>query len=212
MLSAMDAVDLALVLAIDGSASVTYDEFGLIVGGCAAALRDPEVVAGLLRGPSRASLCAVLLWSGPRQQDLLLDWTRIGSAAELDRFAGAVAEVPRTVQPGTTAIGAALLVCEALLARLPAPAERRMVDVAGDGRSNDGPPPVPVRDRLVDAGVVINGLCVLHEEADLLESYRREVVGGAGSFALTCPDYAGFAAAMRQKLVLEVAGGGPAPG
>jgi len=31
------AVDLALVLAVDASASVTYDEFGLIAGGMAAA-------------------------------------------------------------------------------------------------------------------------------------------------------------------------------
>jgi len=40
----MDTVDLALILAVDGSASVTYDEFGLIAGGMAAALRDPAVV------------------------------------------------------------------------------------------------------------------------------------------------------------------------
>src|SRR5581483_4111928 len=32
----MNAVDLALVLAVDGSASVTYEEFGLIAGGMAA--------------------------------------------------------------------------------------------------------------------------------------------------------------------------------
>ena len=31
----MDTVDLALVLAVDGSASVTYDEFNLIAGGMA---------------------------------------------------------------------------------------------------------------------------------------------------------------------------------
>ncbi len=41
---AMDDVDLALVLALDGSASVTFDEFNLMAGGCAAALRDAEVV------------------------------------------------------------------------------------------------------------------------------------------------------------------------
>ena len=41
----MDKVDLALVLAVDGSASVTYDEFNLIAGGMAAALRDADVVA-----------------------------------------------------------------------------------------------------------------------------------------------------------------------
>ncbi len=80
-----------------------------------------------------------------------------------------------------------------------------MIDVAGDGRSNDGPPPAAIRNRLVAAGVTINGLCVLHEEPDLVASYQREVVGGAGSFALACRDYAGFAEAMRQKLQQEVA-------
>ncbi len=81
-----------------------------------------------------------------------------------------------------------------------------MVDVAGDGRSNDGLPVALVRDRMVAAGVVINGLCVLHEEADLLASYRAEVIGGQGAFALTCGDYAGFADAMRRKLFAEVTG------
>ena len=211
----MQSVDLALILAFDGSASVTYEEFGLIAGGCAAALRDPDVVAGLLRGPSRASCCAVLLWSGPRQDEVLVDWTRLASADDVARVAGVVEAVPRAVPPGTTAIGDALLACETLFARLPATATRRMIDMAGDGRSNDGPRPEPVRDRLVAAGVVLNGLCVLHEEADLLDSYRREVVGGEGGFAVTCADYQGFAVAMRQKLVLEVAGmrpGGDARG
>ena len=40
--------ELAVVLAVDGSASVTYDEFGLIADGMAVALRDPAVVAGLV--------------------------------------------------------------------------------------------------------------------------------------------------------------------
>ena len=63
-LARMDPVDLALILAFDCSASVTFEEFGLMAGGCAAALRDPEVVAGLTGGPRGASLCALLLWSG----------------------------------------------------------------------------------------------------------------------------------------------------
>lgn len=205
ILPAVQDVDLALILAFDGSASVTYDEFGLIAGGCAAAFRDPDVIRGLLHGPRRASLCAVLLWSGPQQDVAVVDWTRLGAEADVARFADRVDNVARVVPPGTTAIGDALAACEGLLARLPAAAGRRVIDVAGDGRSNDGPRPEPVRERLIAAGVVINGLCVLHEEADLLESYQREVVGGEGGFALTCADYAGFARAMRQKLVLEVA-------
>ncbi len=92
-----------------------------------------------------------------------------------------------------------------MLAALPAPAARQVIDVAGDGRSNAGPDPRPIRDRLAAAGVTINGLCVLHEEPDLLQSYTAEVIGGPGAFALACTDYAGFAEAMRRKLVREMA-------
>ena len=79
-----------------------------------------------------------------------------------------------------------------------------MLDVIGDGRSNAGIAPGPVRDRMAAAGITINGLCVLHEEADLLDSYMREVIGGPGAFALPCPDYPAFAAAMRRKLLREI--------
>ncbi len=198
-------VDLALVLAFDGSASVTFESFGLIASGTAAALRDDVVRAGLLGGLHQASLCTLMLWSGPGDQEVLVEWTRLDSEAALSAFAQAVEDVPRVVRAGTTAIGAALLVCEALLAAAPAPSERQVIDVAGDGRNNAGPEPGPVRDRLVAAGVTLNGLCVLHEEPDLVESYQREVVGGPGAFALQCQDYAGFAEAMRQKLRNEVA-------
>lgn len=197
-------VDLALILAFDGSASVTFESFGLIAGGTAAALRDPAVMVGLTGGPLGASLCCLLLWSAADAQEVLVDWTRIASAAALEAFASQVQDVPRVIPAGTTAIGAALLVCEGLLRLAPARATRRVIDIAGDGRNNQGIDPGPVRDRLVDAGVTINGLCVLHEEPDLLESYSRDVIGGVGAFALQCQDYAGFEAAMRQKLRQEI--------
>ena len=201
----MAPVDLALLIVLDCSASVTFEEFGLIAGGCGAALRDPEVAAGLTGGPRGASLGALLLFSGPEAQEVEVDWTLIHSAGTLEQFATDVENAERAVRATSTAIGAALLAAEALLARLPTPAARRIIDVAGDGRSNDGPAPGPVRDRLVGAGVTINGLCVLHEEPDLVESFTAEVIGGPDAFALPCPDYAAFAAAMRQKLQREIA-------
>ena len=193
------------MIALDGSASVTFDEFNLIAGGMGAALRDPEVVAGLTGGPRRASLVSLLLWSGPGAHEVMLDWTRVASEAEVGAVAQSVTDMPRIVRAGETAIGEALLAAEALLASLPAPAARQVIDVVGDGRSNAGEPPGPVRDRLAAAGVTINGLCVLHEEPDLLASYTAEVIGGPGAFALTCPDYDAFAEAMRRKLVQEIA-------
>ena len=195
-------MDLAMVLAVDGSASVTYEEFGLIAGGMAAALRDPAVAAGLIG----TSELALLLWSGTGQQEVLTDWTRIITAADLQRFADDVDNMPRTVRAGATAIGEALLASLTLLAKVPEVPKRNIVNVIGDGRSNDGIAPGPIRDRMAAAGITINGLCILHEEPDLLASYTDEVIGGPGAFAVTCREYKDFAEAMRQKLTREIKG------
>jgi Ca-activated chloride channel homolog len=195
-----------MVLAVDGSASVTYDEFGLIAGGMAAALRDAAVIAGLTQGPRKASLLSLLLWSGAGQQDIITGWTRVASADGVQAFANDVDNMPRTIQPGQTAIGEALLGSLTLLGRAPVSASRSIVNVIGDGRSNDGIAPGPIRDRMVQADITINGLCILHEEPDLLASYTAEVIGGPGAFAITCRDYPGFAEAMRQKLTRELNG------
>ncbi len=198
----MDHVELAMVLAVDGSASVTYDEFGLIAGGMAAALRDRTVAAGLTGN----SVLALLLWSGAGQQDIITGWTPIATAADLAAFADGVDNMPRTVRAGSTAIGEALLASLTLLAHVPAIPRRNIVNVIGDGRSNDGAAPGPVRDRMAAAGITINGLCILHEEPDLLTSYTNEVIGGPGAFAVTCREYKDFTEAMRQKLTREVKG------
>lgn len=201
----MDPVDLALIVALDCSASVTFEEFNLMAGGCGAALRDPEVLAGLTGGAAGASSCALLLFSSPDAQAVSVSWTRIATQADLEQFAADVENTPRLVMPGTTAIGSALAAAGALLQILPVPARRRVIDVVSDGGANDGPAPQPIRDRLVDAGITINGLCVLHEEPDLVATFTATIIGGPGAFAEQCQDYDGFADAMRRKLQREIA-------
>jgi Ca-activated chloride channel homolog len=198
----VDHVELAMVLAVDGSASVTYDEFGLIAGGMAAALRDPTVAAGL----TGKSVLSLLLWSGTGQRDIITDWTQIVTGADLAAFADSVDNMPRTVKAGNTAIGEALLASLTLLAHVPAIPKRNIVNVIGDGRSNDGIAPGPIRDRMAAADITINGLCILHEEPDLLAFYTEQVIGGPGAFAVTCRDYKDFTEAMRQKLTREIKG------
>jgi len=200
----METADLALVLAVDGSASVTYDEFNLIAGGMASALRDKAVIAGLIGGPAKRSYVCLLLWSGTGAQDVIVNWTRIANESDALAFADEVDNMSRsTVRPGETAIGEALLRALTLLGEVPATPKRSVVDVIGDGRSNSGISPGPIRDRMAGAGITINGLCILHEEPDLLRSYRNEVIGGPAAFAVICKDYPDFAHAMRQKLVRE---------
>jgi hypothetical protein len=202
----MDAVDLALCLAVDASASVDFDEFGLMMGGTAAAFRDEAVVAALSAGPRGAIAAAVLLWSGPGAQAVAVAWARIDGAAAAAAFAEAIDQAPRLVPPGGTALGEGMAAGLALLAACPAQAARLVLDVSGDGRHNQGRPPAPVRDIGVAAGVTINALAVLNEEPDLLDHYRGEVIGGPGSFAMATPDYAAFAQAIRQKLLREIGG------
>jgi Ca-activated chloride channel homolog len=200
----MNAVDLALVLAVDGSSSVTYEEFGLMAGGIAATLREPRIIAGLIGGPARASVCSLLLWSGAGAQEVIADWTLIAGETDARAFADTIDNMPRIVPAGQTAIGEALLASLTLLSHIPDTPTRQVVNVIGDGRSNNGIPPGPIRDRMAAAGITINGLCVLNEEPDLLASYSTEVIGGPGAFAVTCQDYPAFAAAMKQKLSREI--------
>ncbi|MDO9711548.1 DUF1194 domain-containing protein [Paracraurococcus lichenis] len=210
----MDPVDLALCLAVDVSASVDYDEFGLMVGGYAAAFRDPGIAALCAGGPRGAIAVAMLFWSGawPSMRpaagtpELAVPWMRVDGEGAAAALAEAIDGAPRLPLPGATAIGEGMAAGLALLARCPAPATRLVLDVSGDGRHNQGRPPGPVRDIGVAAGVTINGLAVLNEEPDLLEHYRAEVIGGTGSFAMACADYAAFAEAIREKLAREIAG------
>lgn len=204
--TAIRNVDLALVLAIDVSASVDFQEFALMVGGLSQAFRDPAVIAAATGGPVGAVAVAALFWSDA--QAVALDWMRLADLAGGAAIADALEAAPRQPGAGATALGEGLLAALRLLAGGPT-AARQVIDVSGDGRSNRGRAPGPVRDVAVAGGVTINGLAVLNEEADLLAHYSAEVIGGAGAFAMECADYADFADAIGRKLVREMRG---APG
>lgn len=196
-------VDLALALAVDVSASVDFAEFGLMIGGYAAAFRDSELVARLAAGPSGATAVAMLFWSGPGARDLAVPWTRIAGAEEAALLAGAIEAAPRMLRPGATALGEGLAASAALLARCPFPAGRRAVDVSGDGRANAGLDVAAGRSAALALGASVNALAVVNEEPDLEDYYRREVIGGPGAFVMRADDYAAFAEAILRKLLRE---------
>ena len=202
----MDPVDIALCLAMDVSASVDFDEFALMAGGTAAALRDPSVLAAATSGPRRASALSLVLWSGTGAQDVALPWTRLDGPESVAAIAEAIENTPRLPRPGATALGEGMAAGLALLGAFPGDASRYVMDVSGDGRHNQGRAPGPVRDLAVDAGITINALAILNEEPDLLEHYTAEVIGGPGSFAMSCADYPDFTDAILRKLRREFSG------
>jgi hypothetical protein len=202
----MDPVDIALCLSMDVSASVDFDEFALMAGGTAAALRDPSVLAAATSGPRRAAALSLVLWSGVGAQDVALPWTRLDGPDSVAAIAEAIENTPRLPRPGATALGEGMAAGLALLGAFPGDAARYVMDVSGDGRHNQGRAPGPVRDLAVQAGITINALAILNEEPDLLEHYAAEVIGGPGSFAMSCADYPDFTDAILLKLRREFSG------
>lgn len=205
---AAEGVDLALVMAVDVSESVDAEEYLLQHEGIARAFDDPQLLQAITAGKHGAIEVAVLEWSDRDKQSVTVDWTRVGDKASAASFAARV-RASRRSSNGLTAIGDALLAAHALLNRTPEPADRRLVDVSGDGMANIGPPVQAVRDELIADGITINGLAILASEPWLESYYNDYVIGGPGAFLLQAEDFGSFATAMQNKLLGEVAGLAP---
>ena len=198
---AAQACKLALVLAIDISGSVDTQEYRIQMDGLAAALNDPTVQDALIDSKARI---AVLHWTGASRQVLISDWRQIDGRADVVEISRIVAEAPREYRHFSTAIGDALIVAADLLGDVGGACERKVVDVSGDGPSNEGADVSVVRDSLVRGGVQINGLAIETTDETLTDYYRKKVIGGPGSFVLTAKNFEDYPRAIRRKLLREI--------
>jgi hypothetical protein len=198
-------VDLALALAADCSGSVHAQHYILQQRGYAEAFRSREVKQAINSGIHGAIAVAYYQWSGYRLQNLILPWTVLASEADILRFAAQMEQAERTIFGGGTSPSGAIEFGHRLLTDLPVQTARRVIDISGDGRNNTGPPPAEARQAAIDAGIVINGLPILHMELDIDEYYEKFIIGGPGAFMVPARDYESFAGAVRRKLVLEIA-------
>lgn len=201
--SAKGAV-LALVLAVDVSASVTADSYILQHDGIARAFASPRLAEAISAAPGGIEVL-VLEWSDPDKIAVTVDWTRVGDGPSANGFAAAV-RASRRSSAGITAIGPALIAAAAAFDHLPEPAGHQVIDISGDGMANFGLPPAAARDRIVAGGIAINGLAILTEEPWLADYYRANVIGGPSAFVVIARTFDDFAGAMLRKLVQEVAG------
>lgn len=209
------AVDLELVLAVDVSRSMDFEEQALQRAGYVAAFRDPEVIAAIrTAGPRGRIAVAYFEWAGAGLQKVILPWTVVSDRDS----AYAVAELLSNTEPvalSRTSISDALRFAHLLFKASGYSSPRRVVDVSGDGPNNAGLPILQVRDRLLDDDIVINGLPIMLKagrssgffdvgELDLY--YRDCVIGGFGSFMVPVRKAEEFAPAIRRKLIQEIAG------
>ncbi|MEL6233190.1 MAG: DUF1194 domain-containing protein [Pseudomonadota bacterium] len=199
--TAAQPCDLALALAIDVSGSVDPGEYRLQMDGLAAALRDPTVSDALV-GASAAVM--VVQWTGASRQAVIVPWRRMLARQDLLALADEVERAPRLWRHFSTGIGEALTFSATQFDAV-SDCRRRVIDVSGDGRSNEGVPPEDVGAGLVRYGFTINGLAIEGSEEDLTGYYRAFVIAGPGAFVMTAESFADYPETIRRKLLTEVA-------
>jgi len=210
---AQTPVDLQLVFAVDVSRSIDADEAKLQRDGYIAALTHPRVVKAVASGPLGRIAVAYFEWANASYQRILVPWTAIATERDARAVAAILAEEP-IASANWTSLSGAIDNGVALLAASGFSSPRRVIDISGDGRNNNGRPAADARDAAVRQGIVINGLPIINEkpnfggmpERDLDGYYRTNVIGGPGAFIKVAEGFESFGEAILAKLVIEISG------
>jgi hypothetical protein len=195
---------LALALAVDVSRSIDSQDYVIQTEGLAGALEDRDVRAAIF-GPEGQVALAIYYWSGRGYQDLVQDWVILDGPEALDAAIWEVRRTPRPAAPLATALGDALSYGLDLMSYAP-DCERRVIDVAGDGRNNDGISVARTYEREDFTGITVNGLAVGEHEADIVHYYQTEVIRGPGAFVEVAPRQSDYPETLRRKLLRELEG------
>jgi Ca-activated chloride channel family protein len=195
------ACELALLLAVDVSGSVDNQEYEIQMRGLAEAFRDGAISEALVVSKSAVM---VMQWTGSSRQRVSIPWTRIENFDDVANLAVQIETTPRVWRNFATAIGEALITAERQFAQV-TDCKRHVIDVSGDGFSNEGPNPEAVRDVIAAKGITINGLAIEASEKGLTEYYRANLIAGPGAFAIGADDFKQYPDRIRRKLLREIA-------
>ena len=211
-------VDVELVLAVDISFSMDPEEQELQREGYILALTSNEFLRALRDGIHGKIALSYFEWANVGDRKVIVPWRIIDGPEAADAVAAEIARAPYR-RASRTSISGALDFANTLLDGSPYRGIRRVIDVSGDGPNNNGPLVGPIRDEILDKGVVINGLPIMLKtpvasgmDIDSLDIYYEDcVIGGPGAFVVPIRERSKFREATRTKLVLEIASHPPAP-
>lgn len=216
--SANQPVDLMLVLAVDMSSSMSFEEQKVQRAGYAAALRSPALMQAIRAGPLGRIAVAYVQWGDFPTNPI--PWFVVDSPESAEVLASRVARTPIDLRLRTS-ISRALNFSLYLLRTSRFVSERQVIDISGDGPNNEGPPVIASRDDVIARGITINGLPVMLQDRvaggseylfiDIDRYYQDCVVGGPGAFTLTITRLDDMAATIEKKLVAEVLIAAPMP-
>jgi Ca-activated chloride channel homolog len=194
---------LELILAVDVSGSIDSSEFALQTNGLADAFENPSLIAaiGELEG---GVLVTMTNWSGSTRNRQVTGWRLLTDTASMALFADEVRASGRAWRNFSTAIGEALAHAAEVSATAPQVCERRVIDISGDGVSNEGRSPSSVSGALAARGYTVNGLVIRGADPDPVAHFRSQVIAGPGAFVEIAADYADYPRAILRKLLREI--------
>ncbi len=202
-------VDVALVLAVDISGSIDYEEAELQRKGIAEAFLSSEVVQAIQAG-SRGQIGVSVVYFSSRDYGVMtvpVNWMIVRDQNSAQTFVRLLLEARRPSARGTS-VADALELSQRMLESVPYRSAKQVIDVSGDGVNNAGRPVLQVREEVLAKGITINALPIIDPSTpqDLDKYFEGCVIGGPGAFVLPARGFADFARAMRRKLVLEISG------
>lgn len=209
--AAKNKVDLALVVAVDISASMNYDEHELQRQGYIEAFRSKDLIKAITAGPSGRIAVTFIEWAGAAEPIQGVDWTIISNPKDANDFADKLRALP-VLSERLTSISSAMENGLRLIETSNFAASRRVIDISGDGPNNIGLPVETARDEVIRHNIVINGLPIMlrkpmewYDIEHLDHYYKQCVIGGPGAFIAPVFELHQLAATVRKKLVMEIA-------
>ena len=202
-------VDVALVLAVDVSGSIDYQEAELQRKGIVDAFLSKEVIQAIQSGSLGRIGVSVVYFSSADYgvMSVPVNWMVVQDQNSATAFVKALVAARRPSARGTS-ISDALELSLRMLEKGPYHAVKRVIDVSGDGANNAGGPVLEARNEVLSKGITINALPIIDDSTpqDLDKYFEGCVVGGPGNFVIPAKGFGDFARAMRRKLVLEISG------
>lgn len=197
--SPVRACELALLLAVDVSGSVDADEYRIQMDGVAHALRDGIVADALIAQRAQVSL---VQWTGSSRQSQTVPWTEMQTYRDVLALADRIEDDARVWRNYSTAIGEALAVSRAAFAPV-AHCQRKVIDLSGDGVSNEGVEPATQRQALVQDDITVNAIAIETDETDLTAYFFENLISGPGAFVVTAQGFADYPEQIKRKLQRE---------
>jgi len=197
---AASACDIALMLAVDVSGSVDGREYRIQMDGLAAALTDRSVLSALVASDAKVAL---MQWTGTSRQTVVINWTDITHPDDVYAFAFQVMTTPRLWRDFSTAVGEAMQLSLPYFA-LAEVCDRHVLDISGDGISNEGIAPRAVWPSLEAAGITVNALVIEDTGFGLTDWFEQNVITGPGAFAITANSFEEYPDQIIRKLYREL--------